>query len=34
MRIKYSTDSDILLIKFREEVPIDSVDAAEGLIAH
>lgn len=34
MQIKYSPDSDILLVKFREGVPIDSVDAAEGLIAH
>lgn len=34
MQIKYSPDSDILLVKFREGTPVDSVDAAEGLIAH
>lgn len=34
MKIKYSPDSDILMIKFREGIPVDSLDAADGLIAH
>jgi len=34
MQIRYSPDADVLLVKLREGKPIDSVDIAEGLIAH
>lgn len=34
MRIKYSPDADVLLLKLREGKPVDSVDIGEGLIAH
>ncbi len=34
MKIKYSSDADILLIELREGMPIDSQDVAEGIIVH
>jgi len=34
MQIKYSPDADVLLVKLREGKLVDSVDVAEGLIAH
>ncbi len=34
MQIKYSPDADILVIKLREGKLVDSIDIAEGLIAH
>jgi len=34
MKIKYSPDADVLLIELREGKPVDSRDAAEGIIVH
>ncbi len=34
MKIKYSKEADILLIEFKEGVPIDSIDIKEGIILH
>ena len=34
MQIKYSPDADVLLVKLRGGKLVDSVDIAEGLIAH
>ena len=34
MQIKYSPDADALIIRLREGTPVDSVDLAEGIIAH
>ena len=34
MQIKYSPDADALIIRLREGKPVDSVDLAEGIIAH
>ena len=34
MQIKYSADADALIIRLREGKPVDSVDLAEGIIAH
>jgi len=34
MQIKYSPDADVLIIKLKEGKVVDSVDIAEGLIAH
>ena len=34
MQIKYSPDADVLIIRLREDTPVDSVDLAEGIIAH
>ena len=34
MQIKYSPDADALIIRLREGKPVDSVDFAEGIIAH
>lgn len=34
MKIKYSDDSDILLIHLRDGKLIDSIDLAEGVILH
>jgi uncharacterized protein YuzE len=34
MQIKYSPDADVLLVRLREGKLVDSVDIAEGLIAH
>ena len=34
MQIKYSPDADVLTIRLREDRPTDSIDLAEGIIAH
>ena len=34
MQIKYSPDADILVVKLSSGIPADSIDVAEGLIAH
>ena len=34
MQIKYSPDADVLMVRLRERKLVDSVDIAEGLIAH
>ena len=34
MKIKYSSEADILLIEFKEGTPIDSIDLKEGIILH
>ncbi len=34
MQIKYSPDADVLVIRLREGKPVDSIDVAEGIIAH
>ena len=34
MQIKYSPDADVLIIRLREEKPVDSRDMAEGVILH
>ncbi len=34
MKIKYSSDADILLIKLRDGAPADSIDIKEGIILH
>ena len=34
MKIKYSRDADVLIIKLREGKPSDSRDIAEGIIVH
>lgn len=34
MKIKYSSDADILLIELREGKPIESIDLKEGVILH
>lgn len=34
MKIKYSSNADILLIELREGKPFDSIDLKEGLILH
>ena len=34
MQIKYSPDADVLLVRLRDGKLVDSVDIAEGLIAH
>lgn len=34
LQIKYSPDADALIISLREGKPVDSVDLAEGIIAH
>jgi len=34
LQIKYSPDTDALIIQLREGKPVDSVDLAEGIIAH
>ena len=34
MQIKYSPDADILVVKLSSGIPVDSIDVAEGLIAH
>ncbi len=34
MQIKYSPDADVLIIKLKEGKVVDSIDIAEGLIAH
>ena len=34
MQIKYSPDADVLAIRLRDGKLVDSIDAAEGIIAH
>jgi uncharacterized protein YuzE len=34
LKIKYSKEADILLIEFKEGVPVDSIDIKEGIILH
>ena len=34
MKIKYSNEADILLIEFKEGIPVDSIDLKEGIILH
>ena len=34
MQIKYSPDADVLMVKLSTGIPVDSIDIAEGLIAH
>jgi len=34
MKIKYSPDTDILILELKEGVPEDSVDLSEGIIVH
>jgi len=34
LKIKYSSEADILLIEFREGTPADSIDLKEGIILH
>jgi uncharacterized protein YuzE len=34
LQIKYSPDADALIISFREGKPVDSIDIANGIIAH
>jgi len=34
MKIKYSKDSDILIITLKEGTPKDSIDFKEGIILH
>ena len=34
MQIKYSPDADVLVIRLRDGKLADSIDAAEGIIAH
>ena len=34
MQIKYSPDADVLMVNLSQGTPVDSIDVAEGLIAH
>ena len=34
MKIKYSNETDILLIEFKQGTPVDSIDLKEGIILH
>ena len=34
MQIRYSPDADVIVIRFREGRPVDSIDVVEGVIAH
>lgn len=34
MKIKYSQETDILLVEFKEGIPVDSIDMKEGVILH
>lgn len=34
MKIKYSNEVDILLIEFKDGIPVDSIDLKEGIILH
>jgi len=34
MQIKYSPDADVLMVKLSSGITVDSIDVAEGLIAH
>ena len=34
LKIKYSQETDILLVEFKEGFPVDSIDMKEGVILH
>jgi len=34
MKIKYSSDADVLMIELRDGTPADSIDIKEGVILH
>ncbi|AIU70410.1 hypothetical protein TEU_08740 [Thermococcus eurythermalis] len=34
MKIEYSQDADVLIIRLRDDEIVDSVDLGEGVIAH
>ena len=34
MKIRYSSDADILLIEFKQGNPVDPIDLKEGIILH
>ncbi len=34
MKIKYSSDADVLMIELRDGTPVDSIDIKEGVILH
>lgn len=34
LKIKYSNETDILLIEFKQGTPVDSIDLKEGIILH
>ena len=34
MKIEYSQDADVLVIRLRDDEVVDSVDLGEGVIAH
>ena len=34
MKIRYSSEADILMIELREGKPVDSIDLKEGIILH
>ena len=34
LKIKYSQETDILVVEFKEGVPVDSIDMKEGVILH
>jgi uncharacterized protein YuzE len=34
LKIKYSQETDILVVEFKDGVPVDSVDMKEGVILH
>ncbi len=34
LKIKYSRESDVLLISFKDGIPADSIDLKEGIILH
>ena len=34
MKIKYSSDADVLVIELKERIPEDSLDLREGIIVH
>ena len=34
MKIEYSQDADVLIIRLREDEIVDSIDLEEGIIAH
>jgi uncharacterized protein YuzE len=34
MKIKYSSDADVLIIELKKGTPVDSLDLREGIILH
>ena len=34
MKIKYTQEADILVLEFKDGVPVDSIDLKEGIILH